>query len=304
MGRCGSCADTGGMTLPAIGAPWINAIDVSEHHCIDFDTVAEQDVGIVIVRAGRGTRQDARWVEHVRAVHRSGLHAGSYWHVYPSHTDAHHQAELWMAAVRSVSSTFSCGHWADIATSDGLDAEALGHYLAAFLGRMDALLGEPVGVFTSETFWSAHVALDVAGRPRWSAEPADTSARWGPDGGRLTGARTLAADRGGPGSHRVHWAAPRAAPPVPADRPHLVVRRADEAATRWRERWIRGPEVAVLQSRLNELGADLVVDGVFGPATESARQTCDLLHRRDRLVTPTMPIVGERSAAPSSVAPQ
>ena len=143
-----------------------------------------------------------------RAVHRSGLHAGSYWHVYPSHTDPHHQAELWMAAIRRVASPFSCGHWADITTSDGLDADSLGHYLAAFLGRMDALLGEPVGVFTSETFWREHVALDVAGRPQWSAEPADNSARWGPDGGRLTGARTRAADRGGPGSHRVHWAAP------------------------------------------------------------------------------------------------
>lgn len=282
------------MTLPAIGAPWIVAIDVSEHHCIDFDTVAEQDVGIVIVRAGRGTRQDARWVEHVRAVRRSGLHAGSYWHLYPSHTDAHHQAELWMAAIQGAASPFSCGHWADITTSDGLDAGSLGQYVAAFLGRMDALLGEPVGVFTSETFWRDHVALDLAGRPRWGAGPADSGARLGPDGGRLIGARTVAADRGGPGSHRVHWAAPRAAPPIPADRPHLVVRRADEAPTRWRERWIRGPEVTALQSRLNELGADLVIDGVFGPATESARQTCELLHRRDRLAACTISTVADR----------
>lgn len=279
------------MTLPAIGAPWINAIDVSEHHCIDFDIVAEQDVGIVIVRAGHGTRQDPRWVEHVRAVRRSGLHVGSYWHVYPSHTDPHHQAELWMAAIRGASSTFSCGHWADVTTSDGLGAASLGRYIAAFLGRMDALLGEPVGLFTSEPFWREHVALDLADRPRWSAGPADVSERWEPDGRSLTGSRNVAADRGGPWSHRVHWAAPTAAPPTPVDRPHLVTRGAGEAPAHWRKRWMRGPAVAALQSGLNELGADLSVDGVLGPATDAALQTCEHLHRRDRLepfVPPTV----------------
>ena len=44
--------ETRAMTLPTIGAPWIEAIDVSEHQCIDFDTAAKQDVGVVIVRAG------------------------------------------------------------------------------------------------------------------------------------------------------------------------------------------------------------------------------------------------------------
>ncbi len=287
----GSDADTGTMTIPAIGARWIDAIDVSEHHCIDFDVVADQGVEVIVIRAGRGTRQDARWIEHVRAVHGSGLHAASYWHVYPSHADPHHQAELWMAAIRGASSGFSCGHWADITTTDGLSADSLGRYLTAFLARMDALLGEPVGVFTSDAFWREHVMIDLAGRPRWSAEPVDRSARRTPDGAPLTGARTVPADRGGPGSHRVHWATPKATRPGPADHPHVVGRRADESPAEWKARWVRGREVADLQTRLNDLGADLVVDGVFGPATDAAVHTCELLYRRDRLGSSAAPTV-------------
>ena len=48
---------------------------------------------------------------------------------------------------------------------------------------------------------------------------------------------------------------------------------------------MRGADISALQSRLNALGADLVVDGVFGPETEAAAQTCELLHRRDRLAS-------------------
>lgn len=283
MSSCPGWLDTGSMTLPAIGAPWIDAIDISEHHCIDFDTVAEQDTGVVIVRAGRGTRQDARWIEHVRAARRSGLHVGSYWHLYPSRTDPHHQAELWAAAVRTASTSFSCGHWADITSTDGLDRNALRRYLRSFLRRIDALLDEPVGVFTSATFWDEAVALDLAGRPRWSAEPTERSACWGPDGKRWTGARTRPSDRGGPGSHRVHWAAPKPSMPRRSDRPHLVVRHADETPTQWRERWMRGPAVVDLQEHLNDLGASLVVDGAFGPETEAAAKTLELLRRRDRV---------------------
>ena len=47
------------MTLLAIGTDWLPCIDVCEHHVVDFETVADRGGdGGVIVRAGRGTRQD------------------------------------------------------------------------------------------------------------------------------------------------------------------------------------------------------------------------------------------------------
>ncbi|MGB8859979.1 MAG: GH25 family lysozyme, partial [Ilumatobacteraceae bacterium] len=113
------------MTTLSVGtssATWLDGIDVSEHHQIDFEEVRRQGTTVVIARAGRGTRQDSRWVEHVRAAELAGLALGSYWYLYPSHTTAHHQAELWMAAIAVAPSLFPAGHWLHVATTDGLDA--------------------------------------------------------------------------------------------------------------------------------------------------------------------------------------
>ena len=262
-------------------AEWVDGIDVFEHHCIDFDRVVAQGVKVAIVRAGRGTRQDSRWIEHVTAAHRCGLAVASYWHVYPSRADAHRQAELFVAAIRSADVPFDSGHWADISSTDGFERGDLGRFVAAFLRRGDELLGDQIGVFATPGFWRRHVGFDDPGRPRWSdSEPGapDIAAYASTAGVRLT-----ASDRGGPGRHLVR-PAPLTVPA--ASPPGLVVRGRTESVDHWRARWERGPEIAVLQIHLNELGARLVVDGVFGPQTDAAVRICDLLCRRDRLPWP------------------
>ncbi|TFH19720.1 MAG: hypothetical protein E4H05_03950 [Acidimicrobiales bacterium] len=259
------------------GGEWVEGIDVCEHHCIDYDAVVDQGVRVVIVRAGRGTRQDARWIENVRAARDSGLDVGSYWHLYPSRTSAHHQAELWVMAVRGAGEwPLSIGHWADISSTDGFGPFDLGRYVAAFLRRADELLGHEVGVFASDEFWNRHVHFDDPGRRRWR----DGNSRV--EG--VPGVRTRAADRGGPGRHRVHVSLvrDRAGEPSRAGGP-LVARGPTETLEAWRARWTRTPEVTYLQQALNDMGAELVVDGVYGPATDAAVRTCGLLCRRDRI---------------------
>jgi hypothetical protein len=237
----------------------------------------------VVVRAGRGTRQDARWIEHVRAARTSRLDVASYWHLYPSHTSPHHQAELWAAAIRGAAPwPFAYGHWADISSSDGFDPFDLGRYVASFLRRADELLDRRVGVFASDEFWERHVQFDDPARDRW---------RDAESGGEVlpsSGIRMSAADRGWPGRHRVRSVASGQRDdgrPID-DLPVLVARGASEAVGEWKARWIRTPEVTHLQTALNALGADLVVDGVFGPATDTAVRTFGLLCRRDRVGWP------------------
>ena len=269
---------------------WVEGIDVCEHHCVDYDTVAEQGVRVVMVRAGRGTRQDARWIENVRAARASGLEVGSYWHLYPSHTSAHHQAELWMAAARGAGQwPFSCGHWADISSTDGFDPFDLGRYVAAFVRRADELAGHEVGVFTSDEFWQRHVHFDDPDRPRWH----DATSHG--DATSAFGVRTRAADRGSPGRHRVR--VPAAGEGAAASSPVLVARGPTETLEAWRARWVRIPEVTYLQAALNEMGAELVVDGVYGPATDAAVRTCALLCRRDRIAWPIDTLVSATPVA-------
>jgi hypothetical protein len=278
------------------GGAWVEGIDVCEHHCIDFDAVAAQGCRVVVVRAGRGTRQDSRWIEHVRAARTSGLDVASYWHLYPSHTSPHHQAELWATAVRGASPwPFRYGHWADISSSDGFDPFDLGRYVASFLRRADELLDDRVGVFASDEFWSRHVHFDDPTRGRWR----DLSGGTGLS--PSFGIRMSAADRGGPGRHRVRAAigGHRDAARLVDALPVLVARGPTESVGEWQARWSRTPEVTRLQTALNAMGADLAVDGVHGPATDTAVRTFGLLCRRDRVDSPPCGL-GDRATTASS----
>jgi Glycosyl hydrolases family 25/Putative peptidoglycan binding domain len=257
---------------------WVDGIDLCEYHDIDFDEVRRRDVAVAVVRAGRGTRQDGRWVENVRAADSAGLTTASYWHLYPSHTSPHHQAELWATAIRGASSSFIAGHWADIACTDGFDPFDLGRYVAAFLRRADELVGHTVGVFTQDTFWRRQVHFGIGDRPRWLAECESEAACTG------FAFRTRPSDRGGPGWHRVHSDVfdPSGSQSTTREHGlHLVARGPNESVRSWQQRWLRTPDVALLQQLLNAAGADLAVDGVYGPATDAAVRTWGLLRRRD-----------------------
>ena len=271
---------------------WLTGIDVCEHHRMDFDEVRRQGTEVVIVRAGRGTRHDSRWIEHVRAVEHADLALGSYWFLYASRTTAHHQAELWAAAISVAPSLFPAGHWLHVATDDGLAGHTFTRYVDACLHRMDELLGRPVGVCTDRSFWQQRVRVPWCGRPVWDCPVGDaTTATTAGNAAAVEPAlavRARPSDRGGPGMHLIRADALRLAPPS-AQGLHLVARGAEESVSSWQRRWLRAPDVAVLQRHLNELGATVEVDGIYGPATDAAVHVWHDLCRRDLVGHPSWP---------------
>jgi hypothetical protein len=148
---------------------------------------------------------------------------------------------------------------------------------------MDELLGETVGVFTSDVFWRRNVRFGIGERPRWHNPPLSaTIDDWRAEDHRDAFAfRTRAADRGGPGWHRVRADFLRPAIADIRHGLHLVPRGPNESVPSWQRRWLRTADVVALQEQLVALGADLVVDGVYGPATDAAVRMWGLLRRRD-----------------------
>lgn len=279
------------LSLGTDGSQWLDGIDASEHHQLDFTEVRRQGTTVAILRAGRGTRQDGRWFEQVRAAELAGLTVGSYWYLYPSHTTAHHQAELWMAAVAVAPSLFPARHWLHVASTDGLDTRTLARYVDACLHRMDELLGGITGVCTDASFWRQCVPLELSERPHWQCPIERLDHIEGREEEHALDAvaiRTRPADRGGPGSHRVRATAVHTSRP-PSHGLHLVPRGRNESVFSWQQRWLRTPDVVRLQRHLNELGASLVIDGVYGPATEAAVSVWHHLCRRDLIGVPVVP---------------
>lgn len=279
---------------------WKRALDVHSRHAeLDFSGLRRAGVAAVIVRAGRGTRQDERWIEHVAAAARAGLALGSYWHIYPSRATAYRQAELWGAAVRAADAPFPAGHWADLTVAEGLSPDELGLYLDRMVRRMDALTDATTGVFTDASFWSGSVRLSCADRPLWlSAASTETSTETGteslasphglntpqrPDSRHLRGVCLAPCTTETPGEHQFRLAGGERSLPDDPDSPRLelVPRGPDESVEAWRARWTRAPEVSELQHKLNDMGANIVQDGIFGPATDAALAIFETLQRRD-----------------------
>ncbi len=268
----------GQVTEPTAPEHGVLGLDVSDRDgIIEWKAIRDTGIRWVVIRAGRGTRQDRHWIENVEGARSYRLQVGSYWYVLASRASSGHQAELWNAAIETAGGSFALGHWAVITRGDGMNPTALDSYVGSLLGRFDALADQPARVLTTISDPPLLSPGCLQDRIVSRVDQVDAGVlRRAPDGFVHEPVDSLVSPTNSGGE----------SPTL-----HLVRREPNDSDDEWRKRWLRASSVGELQQQLNGLGAFLQVDSTFGPATEHAVRAFQAVVRRDN--DPTIQLTGQ-----------
>lgn len=142
----------------------VPGIDLSHHddakgaQPIDFDRMVSA-VRWAIVRVGDGGATDRSFTRYVDGL-AGRIPLGTYLFCRPGR-DPVAQALAWAGAVHAAGVPFALGHWADLEASDGRNRADVARWIAQFLAAADDVLGQPVSLYTSATWWGGNVDPDL-----------------------------------------------------------------------------------------------------------------------------------------------
>ena len=178
--------------LLALSCPSLNAlaaarvyhgIDVSEWQGgIDFAAVRDAGIDVVYIRAGEGSDYtDAYFEAHYQGALAAGLKIGFYHYVTAADTDqARRQAEFFYSLIRD--KTVNCYPAMDFESFPGLDTEEINAIGAAYMERLQELLGYTPAIYTDTSniaqVWDASFSIYPLWVAQYDAGQPDTTGSW------------------------------------------------------------------------------------------------------------------------------
>ena len=170
--------DAGGCRSPRRSA----GIDVSSFQgVINWSEVARTCIGFAYLRVAAGRTVDPTYGPNATAARSTGLAVGSYQYFHPEQ-DALAQARLFISHV-----AFRRGDLApviDVETTSGVPRAVLLSRLHTWLATVGTALGARPMIYTSPSFWTAHVhARAFTSYPLWIASYTRAARPLLPEGG-------------------------------------------------------------------------------------------------------------------------
>ena len=169
-----SCCATLAVTVPRVGAAYLNGIDVSRYQGqIDWAAVA-RNVSFVSIKATEGaTFTDPSFAVNWAGAHANGLIRTAYHFAHPS-VSAYAQADYFVDAVNSAggytnSSTMQL--MLDLEDADKESPAVVWAWVQDFSARVKARTGRPLLMYTGYYFWTGSVGdpTDNLDAPLWIA---------------------------------------------------------------------------------------------------------------------------------------